>query len=145
MKKHSSKITFVISLLLLVNNLLQYTHASITLIGARNRSYQTINEKRFGNKLSLGVEYIARLQFLGKYSGGESDGGIRDESGGDDGVVDSYESLEDVSDTDDAYFCSLNSTEALSKKLVVPKDGLPGKLSIYKMFHFITLHLIVSK
>lgn len=114
--------------LLLVNNLLQYTHASITLIGAGNRSYQTINEKRFGNKLSLGVEYIARLQFLGKYNGGEKEG-TRDsyfyfhENG-----VDSYGSLEDDSDTD-AYFCSLNSTEALSKTLVVPMDGLPGKLN----------------
>ena len=41
------------------------TNATITLIGTDGKYYETIEERRFGTLLSYGIEYVARMQYLG--------------------------------------------------------------------------------
>ena len=40
--------------------------ATITFVGGKY--YKTVEESRFGTQLSYGVEYVARLQFVGDYT-----------------------------------------------------------------------------
>ena len=105
-------------LLLVVLCFLPSTEASITLIGSGNKNYKTVQERKFGNLLSFGVEYVARLQFLG---GDSICSDISSDSGGDGGGCD-----DDKTDIND-LLCDIDSVAVLNKKLIIPHDRLPCK------------------
>ena len=146
-QQHQSN-SYLLFIILIQSILLQCksTHASITMIGISSnngghRSYRTFVEKKFGNKLALGVEYIARLQFLGEYNNdiqkqtlvSEVESGypvsertlVETKNDNRDQQSHLYEyGLGDL--YDDAYLCNLKNITSLNSKLIVPQDGLPG-------------------
>mmetsp|Transcript_12917 Transcript_12917/g.19568 ORF Transcript_12917/g.19568 Transcript_12917/m.19568 type:complete len:727 (+) Transcript_12917:628-2808(+) len=100
--------------------------ATITLLDDATSSaakyYRSFQEQRFGRSLSHGVEYIARLQFLGDQSRSHSANNNNNDSNDDaSGKGNGNGNIAAA----DEFLCSLNSTKADDVGLVVPGDGLP--------------------
>ena len=105
----------------------QYTEATITLIGS-GKYYATIQEKRFGNTLSYGVEYVARLQSLGlKRPTTTGDGSNLDDFvivgvNDDDGRNNNNNDDDDDAQSVDKYLCDTNkkSLDNVNKRVKNP-------------------------
>ena len=108
------------------------TNATVTLLGTDGKYYATIQERRFGKLLSYGVTYLARMQYFGSTHTNDSYGGYHHQKD-EHNIMNHYPMIDDkndeIDDMDhtDATLCNKNITK-ISEKLIVPPDGLPGKI-----------------